>query len=241
MSKKIEFIDLEKRVFDIKNENLSRGAWWWWWWIFFFDNPKNPERPRQLMILWSAKNTKKINCNGLDIEIENVRDGSVLDGAVAAWYFDGEKMHHNFLLEQCKIKIGEKEMVSESRIPTSFSVNGKKSVVKIGNDFEFVAEANRKDDFARPRHHSNNFVGEKGYSIMKVNHTDLKGSIKGKPIGGSAYFQRVFVNAPAVPWYWGIFHFENGGILTYTNQLVFGKTIKKDSFWEIDKKGYIIL
>ncbi len=232
MPKKIEFIEL-KNVFDIENENLSRGAWWWWWWIFFFDNPKIPEKPRQLMILWSAKNTKRINCNDLDIKIEKARDGNVLDGVVAAWYFDGERMHHNFLLEQCRIRVGERGLVSESRTPASFSVNGKCGVVKIGDDFVFVAEADREYDFSRPRHHSNNFVGEKGYSIMKVNRTGLKGRVEGKTIKGSAYFQRVFVNAPAIPWYWGIFHFESGGILTYTNQLVFGKSIKKDiSFFD---------
>jgi len=227
MSKKIGFIEM-KDVFDIKKEDMPRGAWWWWWWIFFFDNPKNPEKPRQLMILWSAKNTKRISCNDLDIRVEKARDGNLLDGAIAAWYFDGEKMHHNFLLERCKMIVGNNEIVSKSRTPTSFSVDGKKSVIKIGDDFVFIASANRSDDFSRPCHHSNNFVGNKGYSIMNVNRTDLSGRVNGKPIKGSAYFQRVFVNVPAIPWYWGIFHFEKGGLLTYTNQLVFGKSIKKD-------------
>lgn len=232
-SKKIEFIDFEKRVFDISNDRLDRGAWWWWWWIFFFNNPRDPEKPRQLMILWSTKNTKRIDCNGLNIGIERPRDGNVLDGAVAAWYYDGERMHHNYLLEQCKIRLGEKELVSDSRKTTSFSVNGGRSVIRIGKDIELVAEARRKHDFALPRHHSNSFVGNKGYSIIKVNHADLSGRVGDERIEGSAYFQRVFVNAPAVPWFWGIFHFENGGILTYTNQMVLGKSIKKDiSFFD---------
>ncbi|MFB6076206.1 MAG: hypothetical protein ABEK17_03625, partial [Candidatus Aenigmatarchaeota archaeon] len=73
-----------------------------------------------------------------------------------------------------------------------------------------------------------NIIGEKGYSMMRMNRMDLGGVIKGEEIVGSSYFQRVFVNAPAVPWYWGIFHFENGGSLSYYNPHFLGKSIKKD-------------
>jgi len=76
-------------------------------------------------------------------------------------------------------------------------------------------------------------VGKMGYSLLRLNRLTLKGRIKNKPVKGSAYFQRVFVTAPSVPWYWGVFHFENGGILTYFNPHVFGKSIKKDiSFFD---------
>ena len=226
--RKNEHVDLEKRVFDIRNERMPGGAWWWWFWLFFFDNPKDPSRPRQLMILWSAKNVKKINCNNLDINVKLPLDKANLDGAVAAWYFDGERMHHNFLLEQCSIKVSEKGLASESATPTSFSINGKRSVVRIGDKFEFVADENASDDFRKACYRKRNFIGDKGYSIMKVNHADLTGSVDGEKINGSAYFQRVFVNAPAIPWYWGIFHFDRGAIMTYTNHMVLGKSIRKD-------------
>ena len=230
---KSNLIDMEGKVFNIKNEPMPKGSWWWWFWLFFFDNPKNPQKPRQLMILWSTKNVKKIDCNNLKINIKLPIDKKNPDGAVCAWYFDGERMHHNFLLEQCNIKISDRELSTTSATPTSFSIDGKRSVVKIGKDFKFIADENGKHDFKRANYHSNNFIGEKGYSIMKVNHTDLSGKVGGKPIRGTAYFQRVFVNAPAMPWYWGIFHFGNGGILTYTNHLILGKSIKKDiSFFD---------
>lgn len=224
---------MEGKVFDIKNEPMPRGAWWWWFWLFFFNNPKNPAKPRQLMILWSTKNEKSINCNDLDINIKLPIDKENLDGAVAAWYFDGEKMHHNFLLERCNIKISDRKLSTTSAIPTSFSIDGKRSVVRIGNDFDFIADENGKHSFKKPNYHAKNLIGKKGYSIMKVNHTDLTGRVDGKPIAGTAYFQRVFVNAPAIPWYWGVFHFKNGAVLTYTNQIALGKSIKKDiSFFD---------
>jgi hypothetical protein len=161
------------------------------------------------------------------IEIKKARDGKRLDGAVAAWYFDGEKMHHNFLLERCHIDVREKALFTDSKTPTSFSVEGDTNTVKIGTDIEFIATASGKHEFVRPNYHGNTFVGGKGYGITKVNWLELDGRVDGKPIRGTAYFQRVFVNAPAVPWYWGSFHFDNGAVLTYTNQRVFRKAIKK--------------
>lgn len=224
---KANLIDLEGKVFDIKNEPRPRGAWWWWFWLFFFNNPKNLEKPRQLMILWSTKNVKKIDCNNLKIKLNHSQDRSNLDGAVAAWYFDGEKMHHNFLLEQCNMNVSDKKLSSDSSIPTSFSINKTKNTVKIGSDFEFIAEAGNKHNFTMPTYHSHTYFGNIGYSMIRLNRLSLTGKIKNKPIHGSAYFQRVFVKAPAIPWYWGIFHFENGGILTYFKLHLLGKSFKK--------------
>ena len=238
MKTKIDLVDLEQKVFDIKNEPMHKGAWWWWFWLFFFDNPKNPGKPRQLMILWSIKNVKEVDCNYLKIKLDCSRDIRDFEGAVvAAWYFDGEKMHHNFLLEQCGIHVSDKELSSGSIMPTSFSINKTKNTIKIGDDFEFIAEAGtetgHKHHFTLPSYHSHTYVGSKGYSIMKLNHLNLSGKVKNKPIHGSAYFQRVFVNAPSIPWYWGIFHFENGGILSYFNPHLLGKSLKKDiSFFD---------
>ena len=102
---KVDMLDFGQKVFDIKNEPMPRGAWWWWFWIFFFNNPKNPKKPQQLMILWSTKNVKKLECNNLKIKLNHLQDKNNLNGAVAAWYFDGEIMHHEFLLEQCDLNI----------------------------------------------------------------------------------------------------------------------------------------
>ncbi len=223
---KPNLIDLEQKVFDIKNEPMPRGAWWWWFWLFFFNNPKNPEKPRQLMILWSTKNVRELNCNNLKIKLNHSQDRSKLDGVVAAWYFDGEKMHHNFLLGQCDINVSDKELSSDSTMPTSFSINKTKSTVKIGNDFEFIAEAVNKHIFTMPTYHPNTYFGNIGYATIRLNHLKLSGKIKNEPIHGSAYFQRVFVNAPIIPWYWGIFHFENGGILSYFDPYLLGKSFK---------------
>jgi len=229
MSRKIaKLVAPGERMFNLDDEPFPSGAWWWWFWLFFFDNPKDPSKPRQLMILWSTKNCKRIRCNSLNIKLDLPIDKKSMDGAVAAWYFDGEKMHHDFLLEQCDIKVSKDGISTDSKTPTSFTMRDFISRVRIGDRFDFVAEPKGADDFLRPNYHANNFVGSKGYAITKINRLDLKGIVDGRKTGGTAYFQRVFVSAPAIPWYWGVFHFANGATLTYTNQLVFGKSIKKN-------------
>jgi len=227
MSKQAKFVRPGEKMFDIEGEPFPKGAWWWWFWLFFLDNPKDPAKSRQLMILWSTKNVKEIDCNGLKIKLKLPFDRKKIDGAVAAWYFDGEKMHHNFLLEQCKIAVSEDGLKTDSKVPTSFTIRDLASRVRIGDRFDLVAEAKEGPDFLRPTYHANHYLSGKGYAITRINRLGLKGIVDGKPVKGTAYLQRVFVNAPAVPWYWGIFHFENGAALTYTNQMVLGKALKK--------------
>jgi hypothetical protein len=227
MKTKTRVVESGEKLFDVEDEPFPKGAWWWWFWLFTFDNPMNPKKPRQLMILWSTKNVKEIDCNGLKIKLDLPIDKLNMDGAVAAWYYDGWKMHHNFLLEQCHIRTNKRGLVTDSETPTLFTQDGDTYMVQIGDDMEFIAEADGKHDFLRPNHHGNHFVGNKGYSITKINRLSLSGTVDGKPITGNAYFQRVFVNAPAIPWFWGIYHFQKGAVLTYTYQWIMGKKLKR--------------
>jgi hypothetical protein len=232
MKTKSSIIDA-KKIFDTESEHMPRGAWWWWFWLFFFKNPKDPDKPRQLMILWSTKNEREIDCNDVRIEIKPNEDRRNLCGAVAAWYFDGEKMHHNMLLEKCNISISEKGLCTNSKIPTSFSMDDGRSVVRIGDDFEFIAESDNSQDFTKLTCQSSTYMKNKGYFIIRQNRLKLGGRLKGEEIEGSAYFQRVFVHSPLPSWYWAIVHFENGGILTYFRPYVLGKAVKKDiSFFD---------
>ncbi len=220
--------NLQDMVFDVKDDPMPKGSWWWWFWLLFFDNPKNPKKPRQLMILWSTKNEKSIDCNGKVMLLGPQDDRSNMDGAVAAWYFDGEKMHHNFLLEQCKLKITGNSLASQSLTPTTFSMDGKKSVVTIGNGMKFTARMTEKCDFTKPDYRTNHYPLGMNYSLLRVNHLDLDVVLNGEKLKGSAYFQRVFVNSPSPGWYWGVLHFKKGGVLTYFNPRFMGKSVKQD-------------
>lgn len=223
----------EDEIFNIENREIPDGAWWWWFWLFFIDDPAKVEKPRQFMILWSTKNQEEINCNNKVIELDPGEGRDKLSGIVAAWYFDGQDMHHNFILGQSDLHFRDREVFSESPRETSFSVSDEERKVKVGDEFEFVARESGDHRFSDLTHYKNTFIGDKGYEMMKQNRLDLKSIINGEESHGSAYFQRVFVNAPAPSWYWGIFHFEDGGILTYYNPSFMGKSIKEDiSFYD---------
>ena len=53
------------------------------------------------------------------------------------------------------------------------------------------------------------------FKFFGISHLDLAGKINGETIEGSAYLQKVQVNARSIPWLWGIAHFENSQALGY--------------------------
>ncbi|MFH1229838.1 MAG: hypothetical protein V1678_05460 [Candidatus Aenigmatarchaeota archaeon] len=224
---KVNFNEFTK-IFDIKNESMSKGAWWWWFCLFFIDDKNNPNTPKQLMVLWSTKNSKSFWCNDIKMEMCKPSSNDTIPGAVASWYFDGQKMQQPLLFEQCNLKLSSNILVSDSSTPTSFSMEGGKGVVKIGDDFELNVEVENNHDFTKPLYASHSYLFNKGYSMIRLIHLKLTGKIKGENISGSAFFHRIFVNLPSPSWHWGLFHFKNGGILTYYNPYIFKKSMKKD-------------
>ena len=48
----------------------------------------------------------------------------------------------------------------------------------------------------------------------------MKGTISGASVEGSAYHQRVTVNAPGAPWYWGVVHWADGSYISYSNPFI---------------------
>ncbi|MGB0313229.1 MAG: hypothetical protein ACPGDD_05000, partial [Poseidonia sp.] len=50
---------------------------------------------------------------------------------------------------------------------------------------------------------------------LRLHGTQVKGTIDGADVNGTAYFQKVCVQAPSVPWYWGVLHFSDGSYLDW--------------------------
>ncbi len=223
-------------VWRVEQEGRRAGTWWWWFWLFFFENKENPLQPRQLMILWSTKDDDEIECNGQKLKLREDRvktndNGALLDGVVAAWYYDGKRMHEDFLLEHADVKIDSisRELrCGNSGSKTKFFQDGEvlRTVIEKGAGkkgslkLDFGAKLVEGNDFAIPSLKVKKFVGGKfDYRIMRVNRADLSCKItqngKTEASKGTAYFQKVMVNAPAVPWHWAIVHFANGSSLSY--------------------------
>ena len=59
------------------------------------------------------------------------------------------------------------------------------------------------------------YLGSLGYDILRLHGTRVAGTIDGEDVNGTAYFQKVCVQAPSVPWYWGVLHFSDGSYLDW--------------------------
>jgi len=203
-------------LWEIDSKNTRSSTWWWWFWLFFIKGGKNP---RQLMILWSTKNSLRTRVNDLDITLDHslLREtGNKFHGAVAAWYFDGTKMRENFVLKECNMELGG-DGIRTDKGTYSTGPSGKGFRTRIrqgGTDMDFLA-AQSPGQFAKPAHTKTDYAKLFNFRISRLNQLGLTGKINGKKIDGSAYFQKVQVNAPSVPWLWGIAHFESGAALSY--------------------------
>ncbi len=207
--------DLTRNIW--RMEGGRRKTWWWWFWLFFIENPKNPREPRQLMILWSRKREKHILCNDVKLNMENevarADDGVKFGGATACWYFDGVRMHEDFLVKPSNITLyndGRRGLLEES---SSFMQQGGKFRVKIrGKQAEVDFKAEMLPGF--PPIEKEHSLIALHYNIVKINRLKLEGNIRqrGKieKIRGSAYFQKVYVSGPVVPWQWSLVHFRDG-------------------------------
>ena len=256
----------EQLMWDLNTENvIPNVTWWWWWWLFFIKNKENPKHWKQLMILWSIKDTKKIKV--MDHvwtpkgSIKKLGNSLTFPGMVCAWYFDGKQMHDPYFMHERVFKSEWKNGSLSKKIKANVVTSGDdtrkgKNVTKIfefddfnkiGNgslkpldedNFKFsgtpnqykVRITNNKDEFnfkikpissfmSEPEYTFRKYAGKFGYTIYRIKGMSLSGTLKsnGKTenIDGSSYFQKIKLNSPGVPWYWGIFHFANGGHLHY--------------------------
>jgi len=255
--------DLSELMWDLNtDEKIKNLTWWWWWWIFFVKNPENPARPRQLMVLWSTKNCDRIIVNdylwernqdvvksgepGKDENGKFRKRKMTFDGMTGIWWYDGERMHEPYALERSDFSVGWKGARGYVR-PHADNVylysgepdNYKVLIKKDDDEFDFRMTP-WTEFISKHRYTEDHYMGKMGYNIYKVYGSQLKGHIRygdiDEDIRGTAYFQKVMVNAPAVPWYWGVFHSEDGSYIDWFNPHfgcpIWRKTDAPTSFWD---------
>ncbi|MBM4248998.1 MAG: hypothetical protein FJ149_06120 [Euryarchaeota archaeon] len=235
----------ESLMWDLNlKEKIRNFTWWWWWWLLFIKDPENPRRSRQLMILWSTKNVDRIIVNDIPWErnlpiterplgdVEGAWAGGKetrFDGMTAAWFFDGRRMHEPFVLEKNDFTVrrdaggerGELRPESEHGLTLEGDPKGYRlRIRKDGWDLDFLMTP-WSDFMSRQRFKAARYVGKYGYNILRIYGSKLAGTIGhdggNEAVSGSAYFQKVMVNAPATPWYWGTFHVDDGSYIDYFN------------------------
>lgn len=227
------------------------GSWFWWFWLFFIhdENTAKTGKCRQLMILWSIKKDRHIFCNSLDIriphQIEKVGESKwALNGAAAAWYFDGKAMQDDFVLEKSRMELDSDKLslLAQGETPSSFYKDGDDYVTKISSktqsgpiEFEFRARQDDLHEAVGPVHGKTKLplgMVVEGTMIEKLSLSGFETmGGKKKPINGTAYFQKILVAAPPPQWYWGVYHFSEGSFLTFMVSYV-GRAMVADNVWK---------
>ena len=225
--------------------NLKYLTWDWWWWLVMWPSEKHPGRSEQLMILWSTKETPSIVVNdhpwvAAAKPNSNEENLLTLPGMTCGWYFDGEKMYEPLILEEERIvAISSKHKewnsnsdmggavitLSKKLLSTGMSDNKEKFWIRIESDENAIKSgAPKKFEIEmRPwnaalstaKRSFQKYQNNLGYDIIRVHGCKAKGKIENKNFEGSAYLQKVRVQAPTVPWYWGFLHFSDGSYIDW--------------------------
>jgi len=238
---------LIRSIWQPPQEWKTPGAWLWWFWLFFIhdENTKKTGKCRQLMILWSIKKDGGIMCNSLDIrqprQIESRADGTFrLNGAAAAWYFDGEKMHEDFVLETTQMSLDPRgsSLSAPGKTPSSFFMRGGDFVTKIksgGHEFEFVARQKDLHASVGPTHGTTPLPAGMLIEGTRIETLGLSGTEarngRKRALSGTAYFQKILLAAPPPQWYWGLYHFPDGSFFTYMVPYA-GRATLADNAWQ---------
>lgn len=169
-------------------------------------------------------------------------EGMAIDGMVCAWWFDGTRMHEPYIKRMCRmiamndthpawpgkglgngggavVPLLEDDLsMGLTSDMTNFwlELKGDEAAVNNGAPSNMSLQFtpwNPAMSVARPS--TATYAANMGYDILRVHGTKVKGTIAGEEVQGSAYFQKVCVQAPSPPWYWGVLHFEDGSYLDW--------------------------
>jgi hypothetical protein len=219
-----------QEVLDIdRSHELKSRTWWWWWFIFFFKNPARPDRTKQMVILWGTRNCKKLVIN--DIPWKNdgafLRKGNSIDtrGMAAGWYYDGEVMHDPLFVDGGNLETrwtddgGTLSVKSDSTYALDATARPYRILVDRPDarvDLTLDKLTTHLDPIIPT---GKDYLGHLGYKMHKIRGNRVTGTVsvagKKEEVDGTAYFQKVRINSPTSPWYWGVFQSENGSYIDY--------------------------
>ena len=217
-------------IWKVYHQNMLKNRTWQWWWIHFFENPDHPEFPRQLMILWGNRNCKKVRVNDScwepTIPMETNGNHAAFESIVASWYFDGNKMHDQFILDHGKTETlwdDHSEQIKMEGLDGSHSFGGSPADFWLRVDNENVgielSMQRWKNVLAELTPTGKNFFRNMGYSMLKYRALSSSGKIRigetETPVDGRSYFQKVRISSLTPCWYWGTVQWENGAYLQY--------------------------
>ena len=210
-------------------------TWDWWWWLVMLDDENGNPAGKQLMVLWSTKDNPLVEVNGYPWKPKGRpgfdEQGSIaMDGMVAAWWYDGKELIEPLVLEESRIIVLAEDHPNWPYEKGGIVASDTKEEFSMGlhpdeNKFWLRLETKHGDfDLTMTpwnRAMSSMKVAQAeyglgmGYGISRLHGTLCEGSIDGKEVQGTSYFQKVCVQAPSPPWFWGVLHFDDGSYIDW--------------------------
>lgn len=217
-------------IMDIDTTNLLRNrTWWWWWWVFFFKNQDEPSRTKQMVVLWGTRNCKEIlvNDHPWSRKSDIQKEPGVVSayGMTASWYFDGKTMIDPLFIDDGPMTStwspGKRELSLAGKGRYVFSGEDDSNKVTIARkDMNIEIDMRPWTDFltdVAPT--GREYFMHLSYAMHKIRGSKARGHIsignRDEEVEGTAYFQKVRINSPTTPWYWGVFHSETGSFIDY--------------------------
>lgn len=238
-------------VFDADpTHQLPHRTWWWWWFIFFFRNPENPMRTKQMVLLWGTRNSRSLVINGHRWDHRQddlVRNDHSVDcgGMTAGWWYDGRAMHDPLFVDDGPLRTewnGGGRLVLENGNRYAFdALRTPQRVTVTRPDLRIALELEPWTDYlSQIVLTGKRYLSHLGYQMQKIRGSKVSGSIefggKTESLEGTAYFQKVRINSPTSPWYWGVFHARDGSYLDYfmphLGPPALRRTARHDSPWD---------
>lgn len=239
-------------------------SWWWYWVLVMVPDPANPHRSRQLMTLWSTKETEAVRVSGHwwnpgSRMHKDEHGGFVIPGMVCAWWYDGEKMFEPLTMRECRMAVVSDE---HPLWPGEGTGQGAGAIIPIemedlsfgmypGNEAMWMSLSSDREARAKGApstfeaylepwwgppseltYKNNDIALGMGYDILRLQGMKSRLLVDGAEMEGTAYFQKVTVQAPSVPWFWGMLHFGDGSYLDwFMPHLTPLSTSKDDTPW----------
>ena len=215
---------------------IQHLTWDWWWWLLMLDDEKDDTAAgRQLMVLWSTKDNPLVEVNGYPWMPKGRpgfdKDGGIaMDGMIAAWWFDGKKMIEPLILEESRIVViaeGHPDWPAKKGVIVASTTSSEYSMGLSPDETSFWLRLETKDgdfDFTmKPWNRAMStmkqadaiYAGGMGYGITRLHGALCEGTIDGVITKGTSYFQKVCVQAPSVPWFWGMLHLDDGSYIDW--------------------------
>jgi hypothetical protein len=164
---------------------------------------------------------------------------------VCAWWFDGKTMHEPIIKRICKmIAIPDSHPQWPLVGSEKTGLGGGAVIPLLGDDLSMGLKSDLSEFWinlisdkemrgenvptefklkltpwnqamSTARRASATYAANMGYDILRLHGTKASGTLDGEQVSGTAYFQKVCVQAPSIPWYWGVLHLSDGSYIDW--------------------------